>query len=251
LTDGPGEVVEVPRAALVVGPLGETATVVFVYRKDDPIEFALQVTLQEMFLCHLKVRNVERNLRAYHLRQAKEQDFRLRQLIADSNPHELGLRDLQTANDRLTTLRADLVTSICAIENELRTMQVARDNFAAALQGSDFEADAGRLTRTFIDRLAVPLRNQALVDVGYRQATRDRATVHFESLDATIDLHDAKQTQILAIVMAALTCAQVAGLIPTVAGNDYSGWYWWWRLVTVVGGTGILFVLSWFLIRRR
>lgn len=247
-----------PVGGLVVGPWGEGpregdgARMVFVYRQGERVEFALQITLQELFLGHLKARNVDRNLRAHHLRQAKEQDHRLRDLIAATqDPDRLRVRQLQKANDELTTIRANLVTSICAIENELRTLEVARENFARALRGSPFEPEAGRLTDLFIDRYAVPLRNQALVDLGYRKATRERATVHFESLGATIDLQDAKQTHLLALVMAALTCAQVAALVAVVGGNDFANWPWWWRLLSVLAVIAGLFGLSWFLIKRR
>jgi hypothetical protein len=240
-----------PIGALVIGPLGESTRMVFVYRRGQAVEFAFQMTLQELFLCHLKVRNAERNLRAYHLPQAKEQDEHLRQHIAATHPNRLRLGQLQKANDDLTTIRADLVTSICSIENELRTVEVARENFTHALQGSAFEPEARRLTDVLIDHCAIPLRNQALVDVGYRKATRERATVHFESLDATIDVHDAKQTHLLAIVMAALTCAQVAGLVAVVAGSNFATWHWGLRLGSVIGATGVLSVLSWLLIRRR
>jgi hypothetical protein len=247
-----------PVGGLVIGPwaddsrTGDGARMVFVYRQGERVEFALQITLQELFLGHLKARNVDRNLRTHHLQQAKEQDHRLRGLIAASrHPHRLRLGQLQKTNDELITIRADLVTSICAIENELRTLEVARENFARALQGSPFEPEARRLTELFIDRYAVPLRNQALVDLGYRKATRERATVHFESLGATIDLQDAKQTHLLALVMAALTCAQVGGLVAVVGGSDFSSWPWWGRLLSVLAAVGSLFGLSWFLIKRR
>jgi hypothetical protein len=237
--------------ALVFGPLGELAQLVFVYRQGARVEFPFQITLQELFLCHLKVRNVARNLRERHFKAAKKQGYELKQLIAATHPNRLRLGELQKANDDLTTIRAELVTSICSIENELLTLEVARENFTRALQGSPFEPEAKHLTDLLIDRSSIPLRNQALVDLGYRKATREQATVHFESLDATIDLHDAKQTHLLAIVMAALTCAQVAGLVAVVAGSDFANWPWWVRLVSVLGATGSLSFLSWLLIRRR
>jgi len=169
-------VVAVPNARAQHPPPPEVHAV-FVYRTKADIERFIQFELPELVLYHLKVRTVDHNIRGFDLPRVRQLDAELSGLM-NRRPATLGLDELLTTYDDLTTKRADLVGTVARIEAGLHTLGIARDNFARA--AADYLPEAARkaFAAALVDRWADPLKEDAETDLVYRKATRDRADVH-------------------------------------------------------------------------
>ncbi|HYH63235.1 MAG TPA: hypothetical protein VD866_00910 [Urbifossiella sp.] len=248
---------DVPHGRLVVAvpdaraqhPPPREVHAVFVFETGAPVDRFVQFELPEVALYHLKVRVVDQNIRATHLPHVRQLDAQLRSLMG-RRPASLGLDELLTTNDDLTTQQADLVAAVADIEGDLHTLAIARANFARA--AAEYLPDAARkpFAAALVDRWAEPLKEDAETDLVYRKAARDRAGFHFGSLAATAEVHQAGETWRLAKVMAALTSAQVAGIAAAALSDEMlrawvgDGKFFNWllvRLAVAVVGTVVLY----------
>lgn len=207
--------VETDTGVLILGLLDTQSEAIFVYREQTDVTETLLLTIPEMILCHLKIRNAAHNL-STHLPAAKRHDFELRALIDPEHPRPRKLRALWKANVDITNQRSHLARCIANLEAEIRSLKLNRKNFAAVVGASPFAAARIALAELMIDRWSAPLVTQATADLGYRIATRERAAVQFESIDTTINWYDARLSLWLTIIVLALTIVQVVAALPVI-----------------------------------
>jgi hypothetical protein len=195
---------------------------VVIYPTGTDILHFLRIALPELFLYHLKARVLYQDVRSHSLDALRDDDEKIRALLAETrDSSRLGPDELLAANDTLTTLLTTLVADVSATENQVHTGEIARKNFNRAAAECQFAPAAlAVLTRVLMDDWVSMLNDLADAALGYRRRTRDLARVHFESLQATVEMHQARETRYLAIVMAVLTCAQVGGVILSAFGDN-------------------------------
>lgn len=149
------------------------------------------LTLPELALCHLKVRNSAANLRHGWLPKLADREKELRDLLPKRGERRRSLLQMLDCNDDITTRQAELIEAVAQVEAELRTMRINRDNFAVACAGP-LECVSDKLKRVLIDRW-IGAELQAENDLGYIQGTLQLAESHFKSLAASAAADQARQ----------------------------------------------------------
>ena len=243
-------------AAGIADTLGPRCVVV--YRQGADVKQFVRIDLPELFLYHLKARVLYHDVWMCDFVSLRDNDEKIRALIkSTAQPSTLTLDALLTANDDITTHLADLVAGISDVENRLHTGAIAETNFTKAVRECGFPpTEQAALTAELVGRWVSALTEQGKAALAYRCRTRDVAQVHFASLQATVEAHESRETRKLAIVMALLTCAQVAGVAYAAIGDDvWKGWLgedftkttagFVVRLGVVAITTGALFAAAW------
>jgi hypothetical protein len=146
----------------------------------------VHVTLPELALCHLKVRNAAANLRGHWLKNLADRERDLHGLFPEDRPWDL-FRML-AHNREIMTRQAGLVQAGAEVEAELRTMRINRDNFVAAAKARPFRRVADKLRHLLIDNFMRPVEVQAENDLGYVEGTLKLAEGHFKSIDASAEV---------------------------------------------------------------
>jgi hypothetical protein len=159
--------------------------------ESDPYDPFL-LTLPEMALCHLKVRNSAANLRNHWLPGLADRERQLRNLLPKPGQARPTLLQMLDRNDDITTWQAELVEAVAQVEAELRTMRINRDNFVAAAT-EPFHRLADKLRHVLIDRWMRGTEGQAENDLGYIQGTLQLAESHFRSIAASAEAEQARQ----------------------------------------------------------
>lgn len=77
------------------------------------------------------------------------------------------------------------------------------------------------------------------------------ADVHFDSLAATADYHEARETHKLTWVVISLTSVQVVATIGATAEGAASVWDWIWRAGSILLPAALLAWIAIWLIGRR
>jgi hypothetical protein len=92
---------------------------------------------------------------------------------------------------RRTARQAELVDAVAQVQLELRTMRINRANFEVAAQ--PFDAEAKKLQHQLVDRWMRGPELQAGNDIGYTSGTLQRAENHFESIEASAQVHQIRE----------------------------------------------------------
>jgi hypothetical protein len=150
------------------------------------------VTLPELALCHLKVRNSAESLESTWLPKMAECDRELRDLFPRRGQRISTLEQMRSRNDDITTRQADLVDALVNVRAHLRTMRTNRDNFLSA-SAEAFPAIARRLRQSLIDFWVHGTELQADNDIEYAEGTLQRAENHFRSIEATAAVYQAQE----------------------------------------------------------
>jgi hypothetical protein len=152
---------------------------------------------------------------------------------------------LQSRTNNLAAELEALTHRTVEIESALRTLAVNRKIVQGLLGPGTVFHSAPQLARFLVDDLADHLEARATSELGFRRATLERAKVHWESLDATIELQQADQSRKLALFMAVLTCLQGFTLFPLLfpkgADWDFETWSLFARWLML----GCLLLLLW------
>ena len=152
------------------------------------------VTLPELALCHLKVRNSAETLDSTWLPKVADCDRELRDLFPRRGQRIATLEQMRSRNDDITTRQADLVDALVNVRAQLRTMRTNRDNFASTSFGRAFAAKRlSRLRQSLIDVWVRGTELQANNDIEYAEGTLQRAENHFKSIEATAALNQAHE----------------------------------------------------------
>jgi hypothetical protein len=183
------------------------------------------LTLPELALCHLKVRNSAGNINYHWLGLLADRDRELRDLLPKEGEDPRNLQQMLDLNDELTARQARLVDTLAHVQLELRTMRINRDNFAAAAQA--FKRVAVKLQHLLINRWLRTTELQAENDIGYTAGTLQRAENHFKSIEASAAAHQARELDKInrsqiALAIANVLLAVVAGLTGIVSA--YLAW---------------------------
>jgi hypothetical protein len=149
------------------------------------------LTLPELALCHLKVRNAVENLRFTWLKELADRERELRDLLPKRGEPMPPLPEMLDLNNDITARQADLVDAVVHVQAELRTMRINRDNFAAAAQ--PFKRAAERLENLLIDRWMSGTELQADNDIGYAQGALERAETHFKRIEDSAEADQARE----------------------------------------------------------
>ncbi|HEY1378683.1 MAG TPA: hypothetical protein VGF55_17930, partial [Gemmataceae bacterium] len=220
----------------------------FVGGPNDPrAAFPFLVTLPELALYHLKLRNSADRLRNL-LAELREKEKVLGRTLDDIHPARAPLAELKSLNDRLTTLRWELLNRIDGVERELRAVRINRRNFARAVTESPFRTARGPLTFA-LARGGQRHEVQAQMDLGGYRATLRRTAVMFDSLDAADDYYQAVESRKLNTVVILLAAVQAVGLIPA-SGDEFKTVWWLWRVLLLAAPFAVLAVLGLWYWRR-
>jgi hypothetical protein len=155
------------------------------------------ITLPELALCHLKVRNSAESLRFTWLRELADRDRELRDLFPKRGESISALAQMRVRNDDITTRQVDLMDALVHVRAQLRTMRTNRDNFVAACS-EGFPTVARRLQQALIDSWARGTELQADNDIDYIEGTLNRAESHFKSIEATATVYQARELKRIA-----------------------------------------------------
>ncbi len=249
--NGPHETFRTDVGSLVLAEDGDRIGAVFVYQRDDAeAVFPFLMTLPELVLCRLKVGHSRDEIQQ-RLDETLARHATLRWLIGRFQPSRLALGDLKAANDQITTARAELVDGIERVKAGLRTIGLNRQNFERALDGSPLATERPRLAHYLLEKIARPIEHQAEASLGYCEGTRQVADVHFDSLAATADYHEARETHKLTWVVISLTSVQVVATIGATAEGAASVWDWIWRAGSILLPAALLAWIAIWLIGRR
>ncbi len=151
------------------------------------------LTVPELALCHLKVRNSAESLHATWLPKMAERDRGLHDLLPRRGEMIDALAQMRSRNDDITTRQADLVDALVHVRALLRTMRTNCDNFKAASSEQAFAVVAGELQQSLVDFWTHGTELQAANDIDYVEGTLNRAESHFKSIEATAAVYQARE----------------------------------------------------------
>jgi hypothetical protein len=174
------------------------------------------LTLPELGLCHLKVRNSVENLYFDWLPKLAERETGLRDLLPKEGDGKRSLLGMLDRNDALTTRQAHVVDAVVRVREELRTMRVNRDLFATASSAPPFDGVAEKLHHLLIGRWMRGTELQAENDIGYSEGALQQAKTHFKSIEASAEADQARELRSInrwVIVLAVLQL--LAGVLST------------------------------------
>lgn len=185
------------------------------------------LTLPELALCHLKVRNSAENLRCRGLPELAAREAGVRDVLPRDGDGPRPRAELLERNDALTTRQAHLVDAVVRVREELRTMRVNRDLFATVAAAPPFDAVAAKLQELLISRWMRTTELQAENDLGYSDGALLRAETHFHSIEASAEADQARELRSInrwVIVLAVLQV--VTGTLQVLAGvlSAYLAW---------------------------
>jgi hypothetical protein len=172
--------------------------------------------------------------------------------MMDGDPlHGHELHGLKHAMTDLTRRRADLAGGIVRIQAELDSIRINRRNAVRALRHPFFKRRESALLNFLIDRVAQPVVAQAQMNLASHKEVRERAAIHFQSLEASVQMLGARRSHDLEFLMAFIGAVSATAVLPTLCGKLFSELDWYTRSVLVFVPMAAILLAAWWFIGRR
>jgi hypothetical protein len=173
---------------VMVGPRQDAKTVD--RKRSRPFLF----TLPLLSACHLKVRNSVDSIRHHGLRKISTRERKLRSFLPKEKDLAGGHIELLKNNKDIMKWQARLVDAVVAVQAELRTMRINRDDFDILATGP-YRDVSEKLKQILIGRWMRPTEVHAENEIGYAEGALRLAESHFESIEASAAADQARATR--------------------------------------------------------